>query len=242
MPTLADVQGFQSSLDDVSSASLAEFLAVWRVLDLGNAAAATGAIREAIAALIEQYGPMSAELGAQWFDDLRVQAGQSVRYEARLSKVVITDALQSRIGWSAYPLFLEQPNAQQALSRFTATLQQEVTEPAKETVEVNVERDPARPRWARHASANACAWCALLATRGPVYRSETSAGGGKKYHPHCHCVPVAVWSNQTFEPAPWVADWDKGYRAARKKLDTKDSAAVPSKAILAEMRTSLGLK
>lgn len=30
-------------------------------------------------------------------------------------------------------------------------------------------------RWARHASANACSFCKLMATRGAVYRSESSA-------------------------------------------------------------------
>lgn len=53
-----------------------------------------------------------------------------------------------------------------------------------------------------------CGWCAMLISRGPVYRSEASAsfkGGaavysdGNTYHDNCHCYAVPVFGVQQFD-------------------------------------------
>jgi hypothetical protein len=48
---------------------------------------------------------------------------------------------------------------------------------------------------ARGTGPDPCAFCALLASRGFVYKSEATAGVGDseaivKYHIHCHCYPI----------------------------------------------------
>lgn len=42
-----------------------------------------------------------------------------------------------------------------------------------------------------------CGWCAMLISRGPVYRSERSAeyADGDKYHDNCHCYAEPVFSS-----------------------------------------------
>ena len=47
-------------------------------------------------------------------------------------------------------------------------------------------------RYARVPSGKSCAFCLMLASRGFVYHSRTSAGEDKgHYHLHCHCAVVA---------------------------------------------------
>jgi hypothetical protein len=55
-----------------------------------------------------------------------------------------------------------------------------------------------------------CAFCALLAARGPVYHSKDTAyrttarskrGPGKEYHDHCGCSAEAVFSGDTEWPS-----------------------------------------
>lgn len=47
--------------------------------------------------------------------------------------------------------------------------------------------------WARIPRTNGCPWCLLLASRGPVYRSERTAQGRVgPYHPWCRCGTLAV--------------------------------------------------
>lgn len=49
-----------------------------------------------------------------------------------------------------------------------------VFDASRDTVQFNAELEPGT-RWARYASANACSFCRIMATRGAVYRTEASA-------------------------------------------------------------------
>lgn len=234
MATQAEIADFQQSLDDLSAVALADFVTAWDSLDLADPAKATGVARDGFAATVERFWPMSAELGALWFEQLRTAADPTRPHETSLARFAGIDAVQDTLSWSAAPLFADNPAPDQALARFGMTLQRQVLMPARETVQQNVATDPAHPRWARHASANACAFCALLATRGATYRTEESAGLASKYHPHCHCVPVAVWPGQDYQPAPYVADWEAAYKQATH------GGASDTSAVLANMRQILG--
>ena len=56
----------------------------------------------------------------------------------------------------------------------------------------------------RGTSSNPCHFCAMLASRGFVYRTEGSAGFGQdsisKWHPNCHCFPIIRWVDNAGEP------------------------------------------
>ncbi|MEV5330853.1 hypothetical protein [Streptomyces werraensis] len=45
-----------------------------------------------------------------------------------------------------------------------------------------------------------CGWCAMLISRGPVYRSANSAeyADGDKYHDNCHCYAEPVFSREQY--------------------------------------------
>lgn len=45
--------------------------------------------------------------------------------------------------------------------------------------------DPRRYAWERVTGAHPCGFCAMLASRGPVYNTAESAGYGNLYHDHC---------------------------------------------------------
>ncbi|MEU9795057.1 hypothetical protein AB0E27_31480 [Streptomyces sparsogenes] len=46
-----------------------------------------------------------------------------------------------------------------------------------------------------------CGWCAMLISRGPVYRSANSAeyADGDKYHDNCHCYAEPVFSREQYK-------------------------------------------
>ncbi|WP_405408882.1 hypothetical protein [Streptomyces decoyicus] len=75
--------------------------------------------------------------------------------------------------------------------------------------------DPRTVGWARVTDADPCAWCAMLASRGAVYRSSDAAQlkghAGRnappvdpedleKYHDLCHCQVVPVYSRTDWLP------------------------------------------
>lgn len=65
-------------------------------------------------------------------------------------------------------------------------------------------------RWRRIAEAGACAWCRMLATRGAVYHSESTARVSG--HAHCRCS-----IEELVDPA--VIEWSKASGALRWRAE-----------------------
>lgn len=49
-----------------------------------------------------------------------------------------------------------------------------------------------------------CGWCAMLISRGPVYKSEASAeySDGDKYHDNCHCFAEPMFGQDQWRNSP----------------------------------------
>lgn len=96
--------------------------------------------------------------------------------------------------------------------RVTATVERHIRQVDRETVTATADALGEEVGWARVLSgAENCAWCAMLASRGPVYKSDKSAltvvgrrGGrtrgtrqlGERYHDFCDCDCVLVRQGQ----------------------------------------------
>ncbi len=55
-----------------------------------------------------------------------------------------------------------------------------------------------------------CGWCAMLISRGPVYKSKRTAetavyGDGDLYHDNCHCYAVPVYSRTEYQTSDLYA-------------------------------------
>lgn len=67
---------------------------------------------------------------------------------------------------------------------------------AYNTIE-NARRDPDKPRFARVPQGEkTCDFCLMLASRGPVYLTEESAGAFTKFHAHCDCKVIPFWETE----------------------------------------------
>ncbi len=74
-----------------------------------------------------------------------------------------------------------------------------------------------------------CGWCAMLISRGPVYKSDKSAefkstfGEGDLYHDNCHCYSVAVYSDAQYDSPEfdlnrkYASEWPKVTRGLSGK-------------------------
>ena len=79
-----------------------------------------------------------------------------------------------------------------ALSRVLASSQRHVQAGGRGVIVEAVRRDRQALGWARVASADACAFCGMLASRGAVYKSEDS--GEFEAHDGCGCDVEAAYS------------------------------------------------
>ncbi|MEV1157726.1 hypothetical protein AB0J27_20240 [Micromonospora chokoriensis] len=64
----------------------------------------------------------------------------------------------------------------------------------RSTIRDTIQRDKVALGWARVTDGDPCYFCAMLASRGPVYLSEGTARGDDPYHDGCGCLPAPVFS------------------------------------------------
>lgn len=233
MATLAEAEQHRAAVEDVVTVAVAELVAEWPSLPTDDPLALGGPLADLLAALVDDFGLMTASLGAEWYDELRARTNAPGVYQAVLPPALPEGRITSSAEWASSASWID---TDKALRDSAAILDRLLAERDRDAIEINVERDPASPRYARYASAGACAFCALNATRGPVYRTEAAAGS--KYHDHCHCIAVPVWSASDYEEAPYVADWRTAYYDATRAL----GGASDTSAILAHMRQTVGLR
>ncbi|WP_424889174.1 hypothetical protein [Streptomyces sp. XH2] len=99
---------------------------------------------------------------------------------------------------------LDDPEFEKELAEVMTTARQEAArtgsqiaeDGGREALAEAVRGDPKALGYYRETDADPCAWCAMLASRGAVYKSAATAGlsDGQRYHPDCHCQPRPIFS------------------------------------------------
>lgn len=74
-----------------------------------------------------------------------------------------------------------------------------VADGGRNTISATAHRDPQALGFARITDGKPCAFCAMLASRGFVYKSEETAGG--QYHDRCGCFAQPMYSPHAELPA-----------------------------------------
>lgn len=233
MATQAEAAAHRAALSDVITIAVAELVAEWPSLPLGNPEQVRRLLAELLADLTDAFHDVAAGLGADWYDELRLEAGVPGSFTAPLPEAPPLEQIRESASWAASGLYTD---TEKALADAATVMDRILANADRAAIEGAAKADPQPVRWARYASANACAFCALNATRGPVFRSEDTAA--TKYHNLCRCIAVPVWSPRDYDEAPWIADWRATYDEAR----TAAGRDADSKAILAQMRRIGGLR
>ena len=238
MPSRSDVDRLRSANADIVRLATSRLSEVMGGLDLTRPERARDALLVAVPAITSAFGEVSATVAADWYDDLRASAPRSGRvpsFSATLAEPVGAEVVAASVRFAAGRLFTDTPAA--AGDVLAGAVQRHVLAPGRATVSQSVARDPWRARWARVPSGRACAFCTMLASRGPIYASEESAGGMGDYHDHCGCTATPVWPN---DPLPEGYDPDALYADYQGAVDEVGNSS-DTPAILAAMRQQLAL-
>ena len=199
MPNAADALALQLVLSDLSTEVIADLVALWRQYsdDPDFAALLLAAFPE----IIGPYTQAGAMVSAQWY----TEQAPDLPYVATPYVDLPAERLDRSVRWALYaPVemrvpedFIPQepvavkvaPSPDLVLSRLAGSVKRMVYDASRQTVLHNLQaeygdiggggsfEDEPGTRWARYASANACSFCRLMATRGAVYRSRESAEG-----------------------------------------------------------------
>lgn len=120
-------------------------------------------ITDAYPDMVAPYAAAAADLTARWYNE---QPTTGRKFTATAVPAIPADRLAVSGRWA-----LTQPAPTEALQ---GSAQRAVFDASRQTVLTNAVREPGTT-FARHASANACSFCRVLATAGAVYQTATSA-------------------------------------------------------------------
>lgn len=174
-------------------------------LDVNNVDTTFGPWFDTAYKLITARRTVSASLGATYYNAIRADHKLGDAFTPFLDAIpdkgrVFTSllvtgpiAMKKNLAAGVEPMVARDA----ALKTIAQAAQRHVIEGGRQTVIRSARRDPRAHGWARLTDGAPCAFCALLASRGPVYRTEKT--GGFKSHDGCGCTAVPV-----FDPnAPW---------------------------------------
>ena len=100
-----------------------------------------------------------------------------------------------------------------AIVTVTGAAERLVQDAGRTAIAEAVRRDDQAVAWYRLPGPTPCPFCAMLASRGAVYKTRETASvteDGDRYHDHCACTPVPVFSRDAALPPEvqrWVDAW-----------------------------------
>lgn len=155
----------QLILTQVDRLATADLEALWRLAEDKASNDFAAYMIEAFPELATEYASLAADTAAAWYDESPSTTG----YVATPGPLPEVEALTTSAQWALGGDGLV------GLDRLKGTLQRSTFGAARDTITINADSEGSK--WARHASASACAFCAMMASRGAVYTSEHAAAG-----------------------------------------------------------------
>ena len=178
--------------------SIQGLLDLWQIVDVTDLAGTINTFARAAALLAGDGFDQSAATAANYYSLFRIVEGiGSIIVPAAPrppAEGVVGDlrgaALAGILAARQAGMSIEAAK-QEGLVRVAGALTKQVLAGGRMTIITGIERDTRALGWVRATSGDPCTFCRMLASRGPVYRSENSAGF--EPHDHCACMPEVVY-------------------------------------------------
>lgn len=178
---------------------------IFPYLDINNLDQSFQSFYEAALSVITARRTISASLGASYYQQIRNDYNLPDTFipflEAAPNPQQIFNSLLVTGPISMKSNLAKGVDAQRArdagLVNVAKAAQRHVINGGRATILGAVRRDSRSVGWARLTDGTPCAFCALLASRGPAYKSQTTASF--RSHDGCGCTPVPVFDYS----APW---------------------------------------
>jgi hypothetical protein len=158
-------------------------------------------------ALVRQYGQAAATLGADFYEELRSEAGVSGGFTVPILEPAEPEQVRRSLGWATKDVGTEGEDRAATETKVEGAAQRLALQPERQTITDASEADPQAIGWARVSTDpnGPCGWCATLISRGPAYHTRASASqasgkrgkrpAGAPYHSNDMCVPVPVFGD-----------------------------------------------
>lgn len=217
----------------VSTALVAALRKLWRLIDVRDLKASRERYAVAAAAVSRQYAMASARASLQNYSQMRADAGVTAPYRPQILKPPTVDEVRAVVSGATQDLW-NAPGVIELPTTVTITVVEEKVEGELQKLVMNhgrnemieaIQGDRYARGFARVAKPGACAFCRMLATRGAVYKTASTAGAVgvtllnpagladvNRYHPNCHCTVLPLFAHSYEPPAHTREDmalWDE---------------------------------
>lgn len=169
-------------LTDLAEADVAEVLR-----GLSDAEVVREALMDTLPALVELYGSAAATMAADWYEDLRDEAGAAGRFSPIVAELPDGDRTDALARWGVGPLFSAEPDSALVLSKVAGGLQRIIADADRQTVRISAVADR-RAGWVREGTGE-CDWCQKYID-GVVHYV---AGYDFDAHDRCQCIAVPTF-------------------------------------------------
>lgn len=197
--------------------TLRQTLQVWPAFDPEHAARSWPPVENALLAIIGQRRSDSASIAAGYFQAFRAaeRIGGTATPIMSAFDAEATARAQTSLQVTGYVTTerltaLKRPDpARTALVRVSGAVTRHVLDGGRETILASLRADRRALGWARATSGDPCSFCAMLASRGPVYGQRS---GDFQSHDHCACSLEPVYQRDQ--------EWPTGSREYQRLWGT----------------------
>ena len=206
--------------------SLQGLLRLWALVDVENLPGTIDTFAQAAAILAGEGFDNSAATAATYYGLFRLVEGVGSIVVPKAPRPVL-DWIVGQIRGSALKGIIDARKAGMSLGkaktegfiRVSGEMTKLVLAGGRMTITGAVNRDKQALGWARATTGDPCTFCRMLASRGPVYKSEASADF--EAHDHDACMPEPVYKGDPVhlgvaaQSATYLAEYNKAQAWAR---------------------------
>lgn len=207
MATLQAAEAHQEGQAALAGLALPLLEQAWALFDPNAIEATVERFRMAVQAVVEFYGRASAALALEHFRVARREAGVLGRAPT-VNPPSVPEGFIDQLVAESVAQFVADPQA--GRDALDSGAEQLILEQARRQMMSAARLDTAARGWTRVPNEGACSFCLMLATRGPVYNTRTSATFDA--HPDCRCTAEPVFGH--WEPAARVREAQRTWSEA----------------------------
>jgi hypothetical protein len=202
----------------IGAATVSDLLGLWDTVDPLNLAGTIAPFAAAAAVIVRARNRDSATAAARYFGDFRAAEGVRgaatiVAGEPPVAAVVaglVRGAGLSGIVRARQRGFSAEAAARNGFTRVAGSSTNLVLDGGRQVViEATLSDRASTGKWQRVASSGACAWCAMQASRGPVFNERAF-----KKHVGCNCDAEPVYEGSRLPPTSrqFRDEWNRAQR------------------------------
>jgi hypothetical protein len=182
----------------IRTRALSDFARIWPLWQTTDQATFPALVRAA-QPLVQHYSGLSAAAAVSYYEAFRGAEHITGAATPRIAAATPEDLIQTSLyvtGENAARAALQAGKRHEevratALVRTSGALARHVLDGGRNSIIESVRADPRALGWARVTDGNPCYFCLTLASRGAVYKDETTADF--QAHDHCGCVAMPVY-------------------------------------------------